>query len=272
LRAGVIDPVKDMFSPGLPPRQLRRVISPLWFDYVKTGQDQIQFFERLAGLQPTDRFLDVACGVGRIAVPLTQFLNERGRYEGFDIAGLGSPGVKWCQENIQTKYPNFNFSVVDLKTTWTPNGSTLASEFEFPYPDSAFDFVYGGSIFTHLTPAGGANYLKQARRVLTDGGRFVATWLVYNRKWAAFLGDRCQSLGYWKNDHGDYRTLDDEAPEASIAFDEAYLRKLYRDANLEIVEPLRLDASYCPARIPSDQSEGLHLYYSCSIVAIKGKL
>ena len=271
-KSRVVDPIADALSPHLPPRRLRRVISPLWFDFVETGRDQLEFFSQLAGLRPSDHFLDIACGVGRIAVPLTNFLDQNGRYEGFDIAGIGGPGVAWCKENIESKHPNFKFSLIDLKTSWTPGGSILASEFKFPYADGSFDFAYAGSIFTHLTPDGCSNYLNQIHRVLKNRGRFVATWLIYNRKWAAFLGDRSKSLDYWRNDHGSYRTLDDEAPEASIAFDESFVRQLYREAGLNIVEPLRLDASYCPSRKPPNQLEGMHLYYSCSIIAVKGDL
>src|SRR3954452_13751233 len=67
----------------LPPRRLRTTISPLWFDFRKAGWDQLEFFTEVAGLQPSDRFLDIACGVGRVAIPLARFLNNHGSYEGF---------------------------------------------------------------------------------------------------------------------------------------------------------------------------------------------
>lgn len=35
-------------------------------------------------LAPHHHVLDVGCGIGRIAIPLTQYLSPEGRYEGFD--------------------------------------------------------------------------------------------------------------------------------------------------------------------------------------------
>src|SRR5688572_26220823 len=69
---------------GLPPRQLRAWISPLWFDFHDTGRSQLEFFVEIAGLQPSHRVLDIACGVGRVAMPLATYLDDAGGYEGFD--------------------------------------------------------------------------------------------------------------------------------------------------------------------------------------------
>lgn len=80
-----INRVHDLLNPHLPPRRIRVWISPLWFDYDRTGSDQLEYFMELGGLRPTDHFLDIACGVGRIAAPLTRYLAPSGGYEGFDL-------------------------------------------------------------------------------------------------------------------------------------------------------------------------------------------
>ena len=46
------------------------------------------------------------------------------------------------------------------------------------FPDATFDFVCATSVFTHMLPAGVANYLREIRRVLRPGGRCLATFFV----------------------------------------------------------------------------------------------
>ena len=83
------------------------------------------------GLKPDERVLDAGCGIGRIAVPLTEYLDESGGYEGFDIA---PEGIAWCRENITPRYPNFRFQVADIyNKSYNPEGSQKADEYEFPY-------------------------------------------------------------------------------------------------------------------------------------------
>ena len=48
----------------------------------------VMSFESLystAQLSPDHRVLDIGCGTGRMAIPLTSFLSKKGSYEGFDI-------------------------------------------------------------------------------------------------------------------------------------------------------------------------------------------
>ena len=96
---------------GLPPRRLRAQISPLWFDFKESGNDQLEFLVELCGLQPTDHVLDIGCGVGRLAVPLTRYLNSEGRYDGFDVI---PHLIDWCDTEIGAKHENFRFHVADV--------------------------------------------------------------------------------------------------------------------------------------------------------------
>jgi SAM-dependent methyltransferase len=251
----------------LPPRTMRLSISPAWFDFKKTGRDQIEFFIELAGLLPSDHFLDIACGVGRLAIPLSHFLDSQATYEGFDI---NATSIAWCKKHITTQHSNFNFVVADVKTTGFLEMATYTAEnYVFQYSDDSFNFVYAGSIFTHLLPGGAKNYLEQTARVLKPGGRFVATWLIYNKDWAFLCGGSSSDPAkHWKHDYGDHRIKNDKNPEESVCYDVSRVRDLYTDANLRIIEPFRVDASYSPARIPSDRKLGMHLYYALSIIAV----
>lgn len=251
-----------------PPTTMRLSISPRWFDFKKSGRDQMEFFTELAGLRPSDRVLDIACGVGRIAIPLSHFLDRDGGYEGFDVYG---PGIEWCTNNISKLRPDFRFQQADVKTDLSPAGQQTADDYLFPYDDTTFDFAYAGSIFTHLLPKAAENYLAQTARVLRPAGRFVATWLVYNKEAHSVLGTSASDPArHWKHDYGDYRIKSLEAPEASVAYDVSFVRQLYANSGLKVLEPFRVDASYTPARIPSERSLGMHLYYALSVIATKG--
>ena len=251
---------------GLPPRRLRAWISPTWFDFHDTGRDKLEFFVEMAGLRPSDRVLDIACGVGRLAIPLTTYLNRRGSYDGFDIK---EELIEWCQSKISARRTNFQFQLAKVATRWSPNEQVSVDRYRFPYPDDRFDFAYAGSIFTHILPGGASNYLRQTARVLRPGGRLVATWLVFNKRTLQLTRTTDSVERSWKFDHGDFRVKDDDQPEASIAYEEGAVRRMYAEAGLEILEPLRPDASYNAARIPHNRSEGIHLHHCLCVIAMR---
>ena len=81
-------------------------------DFKAVGLQFRSYFTEFGGLRPDDRVLDVGCGIGRMAVPLTSFLSSKGRYEGFEIV---REGVAWCQKNISARFPNFVFRHADIR-------------------------------------------------------------------------------------------------------------------------------------------------------------
>ena len=137
-----------------------------------------QYFVQLGGLKPDENVLDVGCGIGRMAVPLTKYL--KGVYEGFDI---GPEAIKWCQDNISRRYPKFYFQVADVfNEKYNPGGKYKASEYKFPYDNDAFDFVYLTSVFTHMLPHDMENYLSEISRVLRNNGRCLITYYLLNEE------------------------------------------------------------------------------------------
>ncbi|UCA50521.1 class I SAM-dependent methyltransferase [Streptomyces sp. WA6-1-16] len=54
------------------------------------------------GVGPAHDVLDAGCGAGRIAVPLTDVLGEKGSYLGFDIV---PHAIEWCSSAMTPKYP-----------------------------------------------------------------------------------------------------------------------------------------------------------------------
>src|SRR5262249_46340342 len=73
--------VEDMAA-LVPPRDLELSVGG---EFRAVGDEFFAYFVDLGRLRPTDRVLDVGCGIGRMAVPLTRYLTAAGRYDGFDI-------------------------------------------------------------------------------------------------------------------------------------------------------------------------------------------
>jgi SAM-dependent methyltransferase len=208
-------------------------------DFNRVGEEYFWYFVELGGLKPDERVLDVGCGIGRMAVPLTHYLDGRGSYEGFDVF---PKGVAWCQEHITPKYPNFRFRVANIHNKeYNPSGRFAASEYEFPYEDGSFDFVFLTSVFTHLLPDEVENYLSEIRRVLVPGGRCLASFFLLNEESLGSIRSGTSTIDF-RHDFGGYHTKDRDTPEAAIAYPEGYIVGLYAERGLSIIEPIHYGA------------------------------
>jgi len=204
-------------------------------DFKQIGEEFLNYFITLANLQPNHKVLDVGSGIGRMAVPLTKYLNSNGVYYGFDIV---PKGVAWCQKAISTRYSNFHFQLVDVyNKEYNPKGKYKASEFIFPFEANYFDFVFATSVFTHMLPADVDNYLNQISRVLKQGGSFLATFFLINDESQVLLTQKKSSLDF-KYNFGEYLSIHKDVPEYAIAYYEEYVRELYKKHGLIIKEPI----------------------------------
>ena len=91
-------------SSGLvPPRELQDWVGlggPSVFK--ATGDEFLGYLVDLCGLQPGDAVLDVGCGSGRMALPLTGYLNSEGHYAGFDVS---RDAIAWPWSSIPPRHP-----------------------------------------------------------------------------------------------------------------------------------------------------------------------
>lgn len=108
------------------------------------------------GLHADSYLIDVGCGSGRLAKPLSQYLT--GRYLGIDIV----PGlVDYARQSVGR--PDWRFEVAD--------GLSIPEE------DGVADMVCFFSVFTHLLHEQSYVYLQEAKRVLKPGGKIVFSFL-----------------------------------------------------------------------------------------------
>jgi SAM-dependent methyltransferase len=215
-----------------PPPELRFVGDG---DFRAVGNEFLALFTRLAGLQPSHRVLDVGCGVGRMAVPLLDFLSPEGSYEGFDVVPAA---VDWCRENISARNPKFRFQLADIRNEYYYSaGNRAAEDYVFPYADRSFDLVILTSVFTHLMPAAAANYLKEIRRVLKPEGRCFGTWLVMNEESRRLIAEG-RSVLPLVHPHHDVVSTNPSAPLEGIGIDEQRVLAMYKDAGLALQSPV----------------------------------
>ncbi len=201
--------------------------------FEEIGREFLGYFIDIAGLKPHERVLEVGCGVGRMALPLTNYLKEGGEYEGFDIV---RQGISWCQEHITPRFPNFRFQLADVyNNLYNAKGKYRAEEYEFPFADNHFDFVFLTSVFTHMLPRELENYLAEIGRVLKGDGRTLMTFFLLNEENRAFV----ESGGSkFNREFQGCRVIDKNLPEAAIAYEEEYIRDLFQKYELEILEPI----------------------------------
>ena len=175
----------------------------------------------LRDLQPQERVLDIGCGIGRMAVPLTQYLSDAGSYLGIDIV---KPGIAWCERNISSVYPNFNFRHLDLRhPLYNPEGPVSAADFRFPFADDSFDFICLTSVITHIDSAVLMNYAREIARLLAPGGRCFTTAFLVNPPTREKLRCGDGRIAIDPEQEGPEFHADPAAPMAAVAYNEDFL-------------------------------------------------
>lgn len=226
-------------------------------DFILKGKEFLQYFIGIMGLKPYERVLDVGCGVGRMARPLTGHLDSRGSYFGFDVS---KESIAWCSDNIERQYPNFQFSWLDVSNgLYNPAGGLDPQEATFPQRDAVHDFAFATSLFTHMTPLAVARYLTEISRVLVRGGRLLSTWFLLNHD-ARDLLRRDKSFVAF-NDVGQFvACANNRRAETAIAYDEHLTLRLHEEAGL-LPHGQVLYGKWC--------GRSLGLSYQDMIVAVK---
>lgn len=119
------------------------------------------------GLPKDGYLIDVGCGSGRLAYPLSDYLT--GSYLGIDIV---PDVVKYARQLVRRS--DWRFEV--------------AAGLSIPEKDHTADMVCFFSVFTHLLHEQSFVYLQEAVRVLKPGGKIVFSFLEFEEPvhWLVF--------------------------------------------------------------------------------------
>ncbi len=245
-RQFVVDGGRDLLDVVLrrrqeftPPRRLLRQFDGSMERYRSTGAEFSRHFVELCGLQAHESVLDVGCGIGRMAVPLTRYLRDGGEYHGFDVM---PDAVKWCRTTISPRYPNFHFRVADVyNSQYNPKGKVSAKDFRFPYGDGTMDFAMAISVFTHMTPEEVENFLAEMCRVLRGDGRALVTCFLLDEE-ASERRKGQQSAFRFSVDRGRHLLEYADKPAAAVAFREEAFLEMVSSNGLRIVPPIHFGA------------------------------
>lgn len=130
--------------------------------YLRTGRENVQAMLSIleaAGivLSGSSRILELGCSSGRLLRNFANLASQGAEVRGVDI---NAACIAWAQRHLS---PPFLFTT----TTTFPH---------LPFEDRSFDFIFAGSVFTHIRELGDT-WLMELRRVLTPGGALFLTVL-----------------------------------------------------------------------------------------------
>ncbi len=192
-------------------------------DFVKTGDKFFNDICKHSNIQPDFKILDIGVGLGRIARPFTNYLNNKGIYTGFDIL---QNDVEWCKKKY-SQFPQFNFDHFAIRNDlYLPNGKIDAQEFTFPYPENYYNLVIAISVFTHIQTPALENYLKQIKLVLKPTGVCYASF---------FLTDISQKYSLFPIEYDKYCLHNSKLKNANVAYRSDYLYELVASLGFEIL-------------------------------------
>jgi SAM-dependent methyltransferase len=199
-------------------------------------------YERYCPLRAGHDVLEVGCGVGRDAIPLTRVLGDTGSYVGVDVSG---PSIAWCQEHITARHPNFTFVHLDIHSEfYNPKGAMAGDEIALPVASSSVDRIILQSVFTHMFEADITHFLREFHRVLRPDGRVFASFFVLGEE-SMRLATETPDVLKFTHVHGDGCRVNDLGyPEAAVGYTPDVLARMVRRGGFTLAEPVRA-GSWC---------------------------
>lgn len=185
--------------------------------------------------------LDIGCGYGRLAYGLLGN-GFRGTYVGLDIL---PDRIEFLQSHFTAANPRYRFHLLDVRNdvyiskhpslskssavvNSAPDNAVTASEtVDFaPFVDAVPSTIVLLSVFTHMYDGDIMNYLRAAKRVMTQESRLVFTAFVFNDAVLERIANG-QSRVQLPNVLSEHcRTASKDRPLATIAYREDWLRRM----------------------------------------------
>jgi SAM-dependent methyltransferase len=222
LPADLLEGLLGLREDMVPPRSMNFTGSV--GDFKSSGETLVSRLVDYGCLTPTSRVLDIGCGMGRLAVGLTSYLDPRGSYEGIDIV---PNAITWCRENISPQHPNFSFTLADIQNgEYQPAGQVKAVDYRFPYADDTFDLVVLTSVFTHMMTDEVEHYMAEISRMLKPGGRCYSTYSLLDDESLKSIEAGQSSLRFERHS-GPCWVIDHKVPELAVAYESSFVHEVH---------------------------------------------
>ncbi len=190
------------------------------------------------GIEPQHSILEIGCGIGRDAIPLSTTLT-RGSYVGVDIIGRS---IDWCTAYIGARHPNFKFVHYDVDDQLhNPDGTTSTEAIVLPIEDQSVDRIFLFSVFTHMYQKDIEHYLREFRRVLKPDGLVYATTFIYDDailESARRTNKTIFNLRFEHELHEGCRINSLEYPLGAVAFTREHWRKMLIAGGMKLAKPI----------------------------------
>jgi SAM-dependent methyltransferase len=152
-------PVDSELKLPIPPRHLHAGYCRDTEHYLQVGKEHVATMRQLVArsgppLEQTKRIVELGCSAARMLRWLSDLAPGRELW-GLDIT---AEHINWCKRYLS---PPFYFAT----TTIYPH---------LPFEDRYFDFLFAGSVFTHIGDLADAWWLEM-RRIVRPGGRLFIT-------------------------------------------------------------------------------------------------
>lgn len=202
-------------------------------DFGSGGSFDVSRLEQYLGLSRSMRIVEIGCGIGRDAIPLTEILSSRGAYLGIDI---NKEQIDWCSENITRRHPNFRFECWDVRNElYNPEGRRRLSDYQIPELNGSVDLIILQSVFSHLPPKDVSHYLKEFSRVLRPNGRVLATCFIMTE--GILSEQRPGDNFYFQSAEDGFFILSPDRPSQAVAYTREKILSLMSAAGIEEALP-----------------------------------
>ena len=143
----------------IPPKHLWEGYAETDEEFLNTGNVHITTMMEILSkddfhIESGFRVMELGCAAARMLRWLADKASS-GEFWGVDIC---AEHIIWCQQNLT---PPFHF----FTTTTEPH---------LPFPDEYFDFIYAGSVFSHISELADF-WFFELRRIIRKGGRLYVT-------------------------------------------------------------------------------------------------
>jgi SAM-dependent methyltransferase len=199
-------------------------------------------YQRYSPLRVGHDVLEIGCGVGRDAIPLTRVLGQTGSYVGVDVSG---PSIAWCQEHITARHPNFAFAHPDIHSEfYNAQGVLAGTEITLPVASSSVDRIILQSVFTHMFEPDITHFLREFHRVLRRDGLVFASFFVLGEE-SMRLATETPDVLKFTHTHGDGCRVNDLGYlEAAVGYTPEALTRMVRRGGFTFDQPVHI-GSWC---------------------------